>query len=67
MSNKINFVPKEKGRRIDNIPDSGVQTGNFFTDYAGCWWEYIKDKDNKVAWIIGNYPNSDDIDLPFNN
>ena len=51
------FITKEKGRRIDNIPDTGIQTGRYFIDFYGCWWEVIADKDGQPFWMIGDYPS----------
>ena len=59
------YVEKEESQRINNIPNTGTLTGNFFTDHYGCWWEYVQDSDGKMAWLIGEYPNSNDIELPF--
>ena len=53
---KKGFIKSEEGKRIDNIPDTGKQTGNYSIDYYGCWWEYIRDSDYQTQWIIGNYP-----------
>ena len=46
----------QEGPRIDNIPETGVATGRYFTDIYGCWWEYIRDCDEEKIWIIGDYP-----------
>ncbi len=62
MKNK-GFIKNEKSKRIDNIPDSGILTGYYEIDFYGCWWEYIQDKDNKKAWIIGEYPMNIDIEI----
>ena len=53
---KETFIKAEQGVRIDNIPDSGEQTGWYFIDFHGCWWEYIADSDGERRWIIGDYP-----------
>ena len=52
----IKFDATQKGKRIENIPQTGTQTGRYFTDYSGCWWEFIGDDNKKSVWIIGEYP-----------
>jgi len=53
----------QKGKRIDNIPDSGTLTGVWKIDTYGCWWQYVRDQKKSVygreliTWIIGEYPN----------
>jgi len=59
---KQGFDKTQVGQRIDNIPDTGTLTGNWSTDYYGCWWEYKLDQPSSVdgqgpvAWLIGEYP-----------
>ncbi|MCK5610441.1 hypothetical protein KAR91_51690 [Candidatus Pacearchaeota archaeon] len=53
---KKEIIEAEKGQRIDNIPDTGTQTGRYYIDFHGCWWEYIADSHNKKKWILGDYP-----------
>jgi len=57
---KNGFDPKEKGIRVGNIgkDNYGNLTGNWETDYYGCWWEVEKDSDKSKYWIIGEYPES---------
>ena len=52
----IKFDATQKGKRIENIPQTGTQTGRYFTDYSGCWWELTGDDNKKSVWIIGEYP-----------
>jgi len=51
----MTFDTEEKGQRIDNLPSPkcGVQTGWYFTDYYGTWYEVKRDSDNKKFWMIG--------------
>ena len=61
---KEGFDKTEKGKRIDNISDSGILTGNWKIDHYGYWWEYKLDipdisetwGQRDHAWIIGDYP-----------
>ena len=56
---KHGYDKTESGHRIDNIPSTGVLTGNWETDHYGCWWEYKLDESIKewpFAWVIGEYP-----------
>ena len=48
------FSRKEKGQRIDNIPDTGTQTGKYFNDAYGTWYEVKADKGH-LYWMIGDY------------
>ena len=62
MKNK-GFDETQAGKRVDNIPDTGTLTGNWETDFYGCWWEYRLDSSIDVdsfAWIIGEYPKEED-------
>jgi len=60
------FDWKLAGQRIDNIPDSGTLTGNWFEDLYGIWWEYKLDKPEisktwgicELAYIIGKCPSN---------
>ena len=58
---KHGFSESEKGRRIDNIPNTGTLTGNWETDHYGCWWEILLDKPklgHMTSWAIGDYPEN---------
>ena len=50
-------IQSQRGVRIENIPDTGTQTGRYQIDYYGCWWEVISDKTKKPFWMIGEYPH----------
>ena len=55
------FIQSEKGVHITNLPKSSCskktyQTGNYKTDYYGCWWECHDEIHNSRFWMIGEYP-----------
>lgn len=52
----MGFKKSEEGRIINNIPETGVQTGNYEINHYGCWWEVISDKTGNYFWMIGEYP-----------
>ena len=62
---KEGFDKTEKGKKVNNIPDSGTLTGNWQINNYGCWWEYKLDDPyisetwgkREEAWIIGDYPD----------
>ncbi|MBU1235132.1 MAG: hypothetical protein KKC77_19765 [Proteobacteria bacterium] len=51
------FKKSKKGSRVDNIPETGILTGRYFTDLYGCWWEVTPDTGEKNFWMIGEYPD----------
>jgi len=55
-SNISVFHPKEKGLRIDNIPQTGKQTGFMEFDFYGCWYEVKPDDGSENFLMIGDYP-----------
>lgn len=56
-SNISVFHPKEKGIKIDNLPDvSGKQTGFMQFDFYGCWYEVKPDDGSENFLMIGDYP-----------
>ena len=55
-SNLTIFHPKEKGLRVDNIPQSGKQTGWMEFDDYGCWYEVEPDNGCENFLMIGDYP-----------
>lgn len=57
IRNKAYFLESQKGVRVDNLPDKGVQTGFYFYDFYGCWWEYVTDAEKDHRWLIGFYPD----------
>ena len=38
------YDPNQDGLRIDNIPDTGTQTGRIMVDRVGTWYEVKRDK-----------------------
>lgn len=55
MAETMTFDTEEKGQRIENLPapNIGAQTGWYFTDYYGTWYEVKRDCDNVKFWMIG--------------
>lgn len=51
---KIKFSKKEKGIKINNLPEfnCGVQTGRYINDLHGTWYE-VERKDKSKFWMIG--------------
>ena len=55
-SNISVFHPKEKGLVINNIPQTGKQTGFMEFDVYGCWYEVKPDDGSENFLMIGEYP-----------
>lgn len=57
------FDESQKGQRIENLPNTGTLTGEYFIDLHGCWWEYILDHSDSHPnggckyWIVGEMPS----------
>ena len=51
---KYKFSTKEKGLIINNQPDEdcGIQTGRYFNDFYGTWYE-VERKDKSKYFMIG--------------
>ncbi len=54
ISKEIEFDPERKGRRVELAWDKcGTLTGRFEESYYGVLWEYVRDIDGSMSWIIG--------------
>lgn len=52
--NNTKFNQNEKGIEITNQSKYGVQTGRYFNDHYGTWYQ-VKWEDREISYMIGEH------------